>query len=517
MDSPAFSKTSFSSFSHEKPITPKLQIGQIISKPNTPSLPPSHIKQKRLFSPKEHVSSPRLPSVSPGLITGNNSHKSVASPKLSSRPCTPVSVTNRSGISSPSLGHSRPHTPVSFDGGGGSRPHTPLSHNNNTATSDIVNRLQRTQSSESLTNTSLNSKQGRVDHSSISSNKRNVSKSDQKYSSKARKRPPEEPSVSVIPPKLRTGKDGRDVHVVNGSVCSPGRVKDKFSERKKNKTKGTNESPIDTNICSKKSVSLSLKTDFDKDKLPAVVSKTPKVKTTAQLIAELQAKSGSNAVGKSVIHQIETNQIIKEVDAPQSVVPASAKPRARKKFNTDESPENLRPPSTPISWTQTKNDLVQKYLLSSVAAPSPEEVSPFKDENCRTRFESSTFDVQDSGVDVGESVAADFSTQCTSDSTELKSHASIDKKEAKLPSLAEIYSLLPPLDLDTFEIDDGTYEVPEPQEVTDSDVERLLNDNWVGVNGSYGTNNTWHNWTQTYSIDAYDGDQIHILPYVVTD
>ncbi|KAL5021126.1 hypothetical protein ScPMuIL_000281 [Solemya velum] len=510
VESPTVSKSSLLA-SREKPITPKLQPGQINSKPNTPSLPPSHIHQKRLFSPKEHVSSPRLPSVSPGL-SRNNSHKSINSPKLTSRPSTPVCVTNRSGISSPSLASSRPHTPVSFDGGGGSRPHTPIC-NNNTATPDIVNRL----SPESLTKVSLNSKSygERVEHSSVSSNKKIVSKSDQKNSSKSRKRPPEEPSVTVIPSKLRTGKDCRDeVHVVNGSVCSTGRVKDKYSERKRNKTKNTNSLDA-SSFSAKKNASLNLKTDFDREKLPAVVSKTPKVKTTAQLIAELQAKSGSNAVGKTVIHQIETNQIVKEVDAPLSVVPPGAKPRSRKKQN-DESPENLRPPSTPLSWSQTKNDLVQKYLQSSVTAPSPEDVSPFKDENCRTRFDSSTFDVQDSGVDVGDSAAADFSTQCTSDSTEHKSHAG-DKKEAKLPSLADIYSLLPPLDLDTFELDDGTYEVPQPIEVTDSVVKRVLTDNWVGVNGSSDNNRTWHDWTDTYSIDAYDGGQIHILPYVVID
>lgn len=68
---------------------------------------------------------------------------------------------------------------------------------------------------------------------------------------------------------------------------------------------------------SRRNANLAVSTDTQKPLDKAI--KTPKVKTTLQIIADLRAKSGQS-IGNQVIHQIETNQIQKESDVLPSVL-----------------------------------------------------------------------------------------------------------------------------------------------------------------------------------------------------
>ena len=85
-------------------------------------------------------------------------------------------------------------------------------------------------------------------------------------------------------------------------------------------------------------------------------------------------------------------------------------------------------------------------------------------------------------------------------------------------ALDDPWSLLPPVDPDSIDWTSLDYEprIIMPL-VTDARVDRLHLEYWTGVNGQYDHRNQWHDWTQTFSVPSYDGDLLHILPYVNID
>lgn len=294
-------------------------------------------------------------------------------------------------------------------------------------------------------------------------------------------------------------------------------------------SKSASTSRLSKSFSEKRNVNLGIKTEFDTLSRDKFVSLTPKVKSTAELIQSLQAKN-SFSVSKDTARQIEANLIPKEHDDENlSVVPASVKPRPRRKPGTR---EELIPPSTPVSL-KTKTEMVEKFLETSVNQ-TPDDLSPIKYELHRTESPSASTSLEDitEPPEVSElSMQRNLVSPAGSATEQIKSESvikdeskcdSTDKDKAsetenKPLSLEEIYSKYPPLDLDGFVFDDGEYEVSEPLEVKDSVVSRMQNEHWTGVNGVYDSFGGWRDWTQTLSLESYQGDLAHILPYVIVD
>lgn len=235
-------------------------------------------------------------------------------------------------------------------------------------------------------------------------------------------------------------------------------------------------------------------------------TKTPRVKTTVEVIAELQAQKNTRLPANDTINKIVTNQIQKEEDDINvSIVPPSARPKFRRK-NGSSLPD---PPSAPADLSRTKSELVQRFLQQSAQLAQEEE-------------------------DAGENDEVDILGLNPSNSP----HNNIDSNAVNTPKIdmsIDPYSLLPPLDYDsiTWSDEEGadenitrnaiTGEYPEGHEVNESvdnpdelTVDRVINGEWNGVNGTLNMNNQFNSWTKTFTIVPSEDkrDHVHILPYV---
>lgn len=231
-------------------------------------------------------------------------------------------------------------------------------------------------------------------------------------------------------------------------------------------------------------------------------TKTPRVKTTVQLIAELRAQKSTSLTASDTITKIVTNQIEKEEDdIHASIVPAAAKPRPRRKNGS-----LINPPEAPGDLSRTKSDLVHRFLQQSV-----------HQENNSSRDSA---DLSDDHIDI----------------------LNIDPVDTPKPAIdmsVDPYSLLPPIDYDSITWSDNdedvgggpirrnpiTGEYPEGHDMSSNDdccnaqqLDRILNEEWPGVNGtSQISQSTFHDWTETvvesnnHEQDKYD---IYVLPYV---
>lgn len=240
-------------------------------------------------------------------------------------------------------------------------------------------------------------------------------------------------------------------------------------------------------------------------------TKTPRVKTTVQLIAELQAQNtSSNLTTSDTITKIVTNQIEKEEDdIKHSVVPAGAKPRPRKKNGS-----LVKPPEAPNDMSYTKSDLVHRFLQTA---------------QHKSNINHNT----------GEDVEVDImAVDGVGNQSDMPPKPVIDLS-------IDPYSLLPPLDLDSItwsdDEEDNSYshktsakrnpitgEYPEGVDYSSGDeddiariygVAKILNEDWPGVNGSVAQSssaNEFHEWTDTLVIKPSEDnkDDVYVLPYV---
>ena len=251
-------------------------------------------------------------------------------------------------------------------------------------------------------------------------------------------------------------------------------------------------------------------TNIESDKARELrVAKTPKVKTTAQLIEQLKARTGGSNLKSDTVKRIKGNLIEKEVDdMPHSVVPAGAKPRPRKKPGSLSSPAGLG------SLSSTKSELVEKFLQTSV--------TPSMGVYPEMPFPSTSSSYSDPFSTQNESFESSYSLHDSMHShngSELRSDvdASLAAAQGEPPEQVDPYSLLPPLNLDEIDWGDDDYEMCLPFEVTDEEVDRLSSEQWKYVNGMYDHAGIWHDWTSTLSLSSYNGELLHILPYVNID
>ncbi|XP_060072285.1 mediator of RNA polymerase II transcription subunit 26-like [Ylistrum balloti] len=528
---------------NSKPNTPNQQLQQQRgrNKPNTPNLPQNSkmgqspnlrtdspkycLNQKSVNSPKVSVNSPKIPVNSPKVSILENSIR-VASP---------------SGSTESSLG--RPLTPSEC--GSTSRPQTPQSVSNGPDQSG--GRLPRNLSHENLSNSSTHNNITEERHQNSSNHSSDVPLVSQTVSpSKASKAAKPDQSLNV---KTNVANKKRSREDVNGSG-QPSKIarmqnSDNCSGSYKKAMNGslqTSLSSIDANLSDighstyastpdgkssfsyKRNVNLSVKTETT----PKVTSekatlsgKTPKVKTTAQLIADLQAKSGSAALGSSVIREIETNQIHKESDVPDSVLPPGVGKKRRLK------PDTSTPIRSHLTLSRTKTELVEKFLETSVTPNTTEDLSPFKYDinKAESPYTPGKYD-SSLEVDVTNSSGGDTSFRPAEvkavEHADTESSNNVPLVEHTKPlTLEEAYNLLPPIDYDnvwTDDTQDVSESIPmESESVSDQDVQRVLGEEWAGVNGVYNTYGRWCDWTQTMSSSSYNGDVLHILPYVLID
>ena len=562
----------------KKPISPASSQGVHVNRPVIPNSVNSSLSTRQ---PNSKPTTPQLQNVKHLAVT-DSVKRSISSPQLipgsakrfcispNSRPDTPDSVcsvtskrsghedsiaVNKHSLSSKSLvssvtpkgkpktQNSKPVTPNSKPVTPNSKPASPNSvratPNNKHATPSSISdshKIRRTHSSESL---QKGSTPIRTVHSTgdLSLTIKTPTNGEQNGVVKPQRGRPRKYPLAA---GLKT--EAKFKAVVNGAEATPSLEPTPKRKRGRPRKYNLEPSPEETNtkysalmksassnslsksFSDKRNVNLGVKTEYDASSRDKFVSLTPKVKSTAELIHELQAKN-SLSVGKDTVRQIESNLIRKEHDEEdQSVVPASVKPRPRKKPGAR---GELIPPSTPVSL-KTKTEMVEKFLETSVNQ-SPDDLSPIKYELPRTESPSVSTSFEDDSSNLTSqrklvSPAGSANEQIKSESVindkgkcDSNDKGKSSEPEDKPLSLDEIYSKYPPLDLDGFVFDSDEYEMPEPLAVTDSVVSRLHDENWSGVNGVLDSTGSWRDWTQTLSLDSYQGDMVHILPYVIVD
>lgn len=499
------SVTNIKSNSNSPALSPALLSSQLRrlpgSKPNTPSLPSSKPNTPTLHQPntpcqsaiKSKPNTPNMPHYSKNIVSPSVRVTPTSSPKLHSTPkfinSPKVTIGNnppcRSPAVSPVSSGSRPSTPID----------TPLRPPSSTRSETGSFRLTRNRSSDSLSSFYSENLPHSSQHSLDTNGKYDERISKTNISNRKRTRL----DVSNESQNKAAKIDNcTDYSKINGAVKSNSNTQ---------KTNGSlSRSPSETSLNksfpSRKNVSLSVNTDL---------SKTPKVKTTAQLIAELQAKSGSSSVGSDVIKQIETNQIVKESDVPESALPPGARPRRNKKRGLDPSLLDVPSPAGPHSHlSQTKSELVQKFLQTSITPSTAVDMSPFK---CDDRNESLESARDASSIEVTDSSGGDIVYR----SDEVKSREQIESKSLKIPSFEEIMSNLPPIDFDKINDNEDEYGLPDQGDVTDDIIDKLHNEQWMSVNGNRDSDGAWHDWTQMFTNLSYSDEPLHILPYVLID
>lgn len=492
--------------------------GQISSKPNTPSLP--NLNNKLIFHQvtKRSDSSPQLNSSAKRLC--------ISPSAVGSQPGTPDSVCSQSSR-------------VSSTVAGSDKPQLIPSSQKTTPCPAESSKLKRTRSNDSFTKKPPDYDPGIVQSiSNLSTKKFKTSPGPNGLVVSSIQQNGEEistPTHSIETKGLKTtirfNKTSPPAPAVNGIVETPKKRGRGRPPKVKPPTVGIQTKPQNgsvasaSSLCEKRQVKLGIRTDLDTPS--RAVSLTPKVKSTAELMQQLQAKNNLS-VGKDTVRQIKDNLIQKEADDDyQSNVPDGAKPRHHRKKGAK---LELVPPSTPVS----KKEMVEKFLESSVSQLPPDDLSPLKYELPRTESPSASNSFEDNIEPVvknGNLIVRSATPSVDSKSVisekglnsglkpvaDTKPLPGTSTEKDKHLTLEEIYSKYPPLDIDNFALDDVTYEMPEPLEITDDDVSRLHTQHWTAMNGCYDSRGMWRDWTQTVSLRSYNSNPLHILPYVITD
>ena len=233
------------------------------------------------------------------------------------------------------------------------------------------------------------------------------------------------------------------------------------------------------------SPSLSIKSSSSKQDLtkPDVVNKPRKVETTEQLIQKLRMNGELCSIPSQTIYKFTSNQIVKEQAEEVTVVPDEVKPKSLKKRNKPQ------PPATTGDLSEVKNELVQKFLRTSVNSSNS---TPF---------------LEPPEID-------DLNVECRKTSIPVDiSKLDPNSEEYKKELLRNPWAFLPPVP-DEEVICDHEKESQEAPGISPEIANKLLNDHWPGVNGQYDFKNEWRPFDRAYSITNSCNSYLHILPYV---
>ena len=241
------------------------------------------------------------------------------------------------------------------------------------------------------------------------------------------------------------------------------------------------------------------------DGTPKTSSKGRKAETTAQLIQKLHSNGSIRLVASQTICEIANNKIVKEEVDDKSVVPAGAKPRPHKKRSS-----KLQPPSTSVSeLNQVKTEMVHKYLNLSMPVQPHRPPSPAPNNDLKKLLKKLEPEPEEV-IDV-------VSTQETSNSAASALPLDENSEEYRTALLRSPWKFLPPLP-ESIDWDNEQEEpLPPIAEATEENVDRVINGQWLGVNGQLDYQNNFQKWTETYSVPSYRGDLLHILPYCSLD
>ena len=289
---------------------------------------------------------------------------------------------------------------------------------------------------------------------------------------------------------------------------------------------GATVSPTTSSSTPSRSASQAVKAEVDRprDRTPTV--RKAKVKTTAELLMDMEASGNLQLRTSEVSNRIARNQIEKEEDPVNvSIVPAGARPRPRRKPGTAVGPPSI----SEKTLKETKTEMVQKFLQNSVDPQSFERTtnSPYSNKpNSRSRtaspallgdgyFQNNNGSANTSS-DSNENQIVDVETPFFMDDNRF-GHIRGDDGFRSVPVIEEDddpWATLPPL-LPEHEIDWSEY-VHEPPDrtVTDTDVDRLHTENWEGVNGQASSGGDWVDWTGMHTVSTYNDELFPILPYV---
>ncbi|KAK6172015.1 hypothetical protein SNE40_018418 [Patella caerulea] len=489
---------------------------------NSPNL--QVLQSSRLSPAVSHTYSPKLQNQGKADFTGKPGK--LYSPKI--RPNTPCQ-------SPQLLGAGRPGTPVGNEDSLSSFPGTPSSvqsgNSQETGNGHAKNKKCKTSPQKGGKEKKSNhSRESLSQSSEIGSraDQSNVSKTD--IANRKRTHPADNNSVPPVKQqKLDSVHSLSSKHPLNGKLYQK-HLSDKTKHNAVVNNSATlefsqssNSPPLEKSLdCSTPSNKKSV-TRQDSLKFNSAV-KTPKVKTTAELIAELQQKTGSANYGNDILEKLRTKQIEHEADVQCSVLPPGIRPRRKRKSN-DSSYISVPSPSL----SQTKTELVQKFLQTSLSPTSTDLSSHIDDFSVKTESPiNSSQNAEESIINISEDIKpkvvkneSEYMQQYSrkhENSNELvvKTENDSEQQEKRL-TIDEIYSQLPPIDIDSIDWESSDYVVPEPHSVQDGDVLRVHSEPWEGVNGCRDGNNVWHDWASTLTLSSYDDDPLHILPYVIVD
>lgn len=451
---------------------------------NSPHLPPRHQGSNRttvtpsmLMTNKSSVSDQALSSiVSNGNSATSNQVFKPVSPAL-------VAVRQASSGSGKQEVQLSGTNPVACP-----KPHSPLGrnpaslHNSSRSLSPCLNTSNKTLPSRHLQEASLPhssaqhpiiSPHSGIGHSSLELAKTNA----------ANKRLRKEVSPNLLSKKRRMDErillnasmaNGMDlVHFKNRSsveiMPSKGSAFESFKATESKDETKEQENAFNDNS-GKKRKKIGQPPDNEGSKLEVLSSglKLQKVKTTQQLIAELQAKKGS----------------MPSID----LLP-----------NITSDPRNCR----------TNDISLGTFLKRSgncALFGSDDEVNKTKSE-LMDRF------LQASANEKGLESPAQESLQLDSAPPEEKTRMQIDRVSEEIKKLM---ASLP--DVSSLEIAEEEEEpVLEKKELTEAEILKISTENWENVNGEYDREGNWKEWHEMTIRESYKGDSLHILPYVNID
>uniref|UniRef100_A0A8D8XGS2 Mediator of RNA polymerase II transcription subunit 26 n=1 Tax=Cacopsylla melanoneura TaxID=428564 RepID=A0A8D8XGS2_9HEMI len=234
--------------------------------------------------------------------------------------------------------------------------------------------------------------------------------------------------------------------------------------------------------------------DIVQDKIVAL-SRTPKVKTTQELLADLRSRSGED-----IPLNVKLPQSIENKASLANCVLTKAEPPEE-----DDSDDDI------IEVVKTKSIAKQECDSSN----SNNVVVIEKERKSKKHKHSS------GTAGTEPAVTATSSAHQSETIATAQSSKSLPPPEPS--SVEEILSRLPPLNLDAIDWSEDSYSEPNsPQPVTQDDVDKLHTDHCEGLNGNWENKTEFREWHEMLTISSGPGREeteppLFVLPYAVVD